>query len=464
MSDPPRILLSGRWVDLSGRVEMKFEAKLDVDLVALEAEGEVSCLLSLEAPVPVAHDERPAETLVLVVDNSGSMSGSRIQAVQTALHTLVDRLKPQDKFGVVTFNSQARVHIPLRTMADHQLATVHALIDAVDAAGSTDLSAGLLMGWSEARRHLSETGASVLLLSDGHANQGIMDRDQLGELTSQARQDRLTTTTIGIGSGYDETLLSELATHGSGSHRFAFTDDDAISVVSEEAGDLLNKSIVNTVVRVSPTAADLISSISTFQSLPQWFETRPDGLPELVIPLGDLYSGEKRELLLKITLPALNEKRQYQLANIQIDYVSLPELLQQSTRWPIFVNVVPGEELVDQTPNPEVTTARLLAENTQAKKEEAETLHRGQAEQASRMMSDRASFLRAKLGELGDATDAELKKRILDEVEYAEKMARSALEQDPLLMRKSMMEDYSREVQGRNDFSRKERSRNKRDF
>lgn len=443
---------------------MKFDAKLDVDLIALETEGEVFCLLSLEAPVPLVQEERPAETLVMVVDRSGSMSGSRIGGVQTALHTLVDRLKPQDTFGVLTFNDQAQVHIPLRAMADHQVPSLHALIDAIDTSGTTDLSAGLLLGWSEARRHLSATGASVLVLSDGHANQGIVDLDQLGGLASQARQDQLTTTTIGIGDGYDETLLSELATHGSGSHRFAFTDDDAIAVVSEEAGDLLNKSIMNTFVRISPTAHDLVSSISTYQSLPQWIETTPSGLPELVIALGDLYAGERREVLLKITLPPLKERRQYQLANIQVDYVALPELLQQTSRWPIHVNVVPGEELVNHTPNPEVITARLLAENTQAKKDAAEALRKGNAEQASRTMLEGADHLRARLSELDETTDAELMARLREEVEYAEKMARATLENDSHLMRKSMIEDVSNDIQGRSDFARRARSRNKRDF
>ena len=89
---------------------MQFTAQLDVDVVALEAEDDVTCLISLTAPVPDSVRERPREALIAVVDRSGSMDGGPIQAVRTALHQLVDRLKPQDRFGVADFDSEALRH------------------------------------------------------------------------------------------------------------------------------------------------------------------------------------------------------------------------------------------------------------------------------------------------------------------------------------------------------------------
>ena len=50
---------------------MEFTAQLDVDVVALEAEDEVTCLVSLTAPVPDEVADRPGETLIAVVDRSG---------------------------------------------------------------------------------------------------------------------------------------------------------------------------------------------------------------------------------------------------------------------------------------------------------------------------------------------------------------------------------------------------------
>ena len=74
---------------------MEINAKLDVDVVALQAEDEVTCLLTLTAPTPPQTADRPGETLIVVVDRSGSMQGEPLQSVRTALHSLADRLKPR---------------------------------------------------------------------------------------------------------------------------------------------------------------------------------------------------------------------------------------------------------------------------------------------------------------------------------------------------------------------------------
>ena len=45
---------------------MEFTAQLDVDVVALEAEDEVTCLVSLTAPVPDEVADRPGERLIVI--------------------------------------------------------------------------------------------------------------------------------------------------------------------------------------------------------------------------------------------------------------------------------------------------------------------------------------------------------------------------------------------------------------
>jgi Ca-activated chloride channel family protein len=372
---------------------MQFIAQLDIDVLALEAEDDVTCLVSLTAPVPEEIADRPGETLIAVVDRSGSMQGGPIEAVRTALHQLVDRLKPQDRFGVVVFDSAALVQVPTHPMADHNTATVHALIEGITPRGTTDLSGGYLLGLSEARRHISQTGASVILLSDGHANEGITDPAQLGSVAAQARAEGITTTTIGIGQGYDEVLLAEVATQGSGSHRFAYTDDDAIAVVSEEAGDLLSKSILNAVVRIRPSDPAMVDRIGTLHDVPRWIEADADGVKHLVVPLGDLYAGEERQLLLHFPVPALAALGLHELAQIAIEYVALPDIVQEVVSWPVVVNVVPGDEAAGRLPNPIVTSARLLAETTKAKREATQALSQGDVDRAVGLMQGQSQSL-----------------------------------------------------------------------
>jgi Ca-activated chloride channel family protein len=445
---------------------MKLNATLDVDVLALQQDDEVTCLLTFEAPVPADAADRPGETLIVVVDRSGSMSGEPLDAVRSSLHALLDRVKPQDTFGVVTFDNQAAVAVPARPIRDHHLTTVHALIEGIHSGGQTDLAGGYLLGRSEARRNLGATGATVLLLSDGHANAGITDPIQVGRLATGARDERITSSTIGIGSGYDETLLSEVATSGNGSHRFAYTPDDAAAVVSEEAGDLLNKAIVNGFVRIKPTDPALLPGIGTLHNVPRWMETDGDGDEVLVIPLGDLYSGETRELLVHFAVPAVAALGHHQLATFTIDYVTLPDLVAQTITWPIAVNVVPGDEALGRIPDPTVTTARLLAEATQAKKEATEALRQGDSDTAARLMNEQSGRLSAAIHGISDAVPnaTELRSRLGEEKQQLEKLARGAREQDAFSSRKSFMEDVAMESRGRNDAVRRGRTRSKRDF
>ena len=97
----------------------------------------------------------------------------------------LDRVKPQDTFGVVMFDDSAAVAVPARPIRDHHLPTVHQLIEGIHSGGITDLTGGYLLGLSEARRNLGATGATLLLLSDGHANAGITDPAQVGRLAAR---------------------------------------------------------------------------------------------------------------------------------------------------------------------------------------------------------------------------------------------------------------------------------------
>jgi Ca-activated chloride channel family protein len=445
---------------------MKLEAKVDVDVLALQQEDEVTCLVTLQAPTAVGAGDRPGESLVVVVDRSGSMSGRPLTAVRAALHGLVDRIRPQDTFGVVIFDSEAQVAVPARPMSDHHVPTVHGLIEGIHAGGSTNLTGGYLLGLSEARRHLGATGATVLLLSDGQANAGIVDPVKVGALAAQASDERITTGTIGIGAGYDETLLAELATQGRGSHRFAYTPDDATAVVGEEAGDLLAKSIVNAFVRITPTDPAWIDRIGLLHDVRRWVEKGADGVESVVVPLGDMYAGEQRELLVHIDVPALAVLGPQALLTLAIEYVSLPDLQAQTITWPVAVNVVSAEDAAGRVADPSVTSARLLAQATQDKKQATESLLHGDGEQAARLMEESAMRLLAGLDDLPENApeSAPMIARLTEEAEYLQTQARGAREQEAFLARKSLMEDVQMSSTGRSNVERRQRNRSKRQF
>jgi len=204
---------------------MKFSAALDVDLVACEGDDEVTVLLELQAP-DAATTDRPASALQIVLDRSGSMGGAPLEGAKRALAGTVARLAPSDVFGVVTFDDSAQVVVPAAPLTDKQ-----AVIDrimGIRAGGCTDLSSGYLRGLRELKRaSVPAGGATMLVVSDGHVNAGIRDAGEFAGIASKAAAERVVTSTLGYGEGYDETLLSILARAGSGNHVFAADPDTA---------------------------------------------------------------------------------------------------------------------------------------------------------------------------------------------------------------------------------------------
>ncbi len=167
------------------------------------------------------------------------MDGDRLESAKAALIALVERLDPADNLGVVAFDNQVQIVVPAGPLTNK--AAVKQAIAEVDAGGSTDLSAGYLRGLQEARRVCGPAGATLLLVSDGHANAGVVDPVALGKVAAEAHTHRITTSTVGFGLGYDERLLAALAQGGAGNELFAEEADTAIALISGEVDGLLTQ-------------------------------------------------------------------------------------------------------------------------------------------------------------------------------------------------------------------------------
>jgi len=384
---------------------MHLTAHLDVDLLALSTDETVTCLVELTAPTPPEVATRPGQAVVVVLDRSGSMSGEPLAAARDAIADLVRRLSPSDVFGLVTFDSSADVVIPVGRIADRPVAALLDTIARIGPGGTTDLSAGYLMGLREAARALGLapastglSGATVLLLSDGHANAGVVDPVQLGEVAATAQRGATptTTSTLGLGQRYDEVLLAAIARGGSGEHRFAPDTDAASAEFAGLVEDLLGKSVTGALLRIRPTAgrpADPatgraavpapVDHITVHGSLPTW----PDG-DHVAVNLGDLYSSEQRQVLVGLRVPALATLGTAVVAELELAYTSLPDLELHTVTLPVSVNVVPGDEARGRVPDPRVSIARLLLDADEAKRTASEQLRHGDVDAARSALAD----------------------------------------------------------------------------
>ena len=288
---------------------MKIDVSLDVNLLAVQQDEELTALVELTAPSAKAEEQRAPCALVVVLDRSGSMAGDRLDGAKQALTSLVTRLRPDDVFGLVVFDTGVDLIVPASRLGDK--AGVIRRINQVSPGGCTDLAAGYLRGLQEARRVAGDNSATVLLISDGHANAGLTDADQLADIAAAAAGERVSTSALGFGLGYDETLLSAIARGGRGNELFAEDADAAGALIAGEVDGLLSQSIqaASLLVRMSPH----VRGVRVVNDTPSAMVD--DGL---LIELGGFYADEVRKLLMTFSIPGISGLGLAEVATLEL--------------------------------------------------------------------------------------------------------------------------------------------------
>ncbi|WP_433054082.1 YfbK domain-containing protein [Dactylosporangium sp. CS-033363] len=163
-----------------------------------------------------AGGERPDAALTFVVDVSGSMSEpGKLDLVQRGLHTLVGQLRPTDSVAIVSYSDKAQLLRPMTAVRERE--SLDQSIDRLKVSGSTNLEAGLRMGYDTARKGFRNSATNrVILLSDGLPNVGTTDSSALVKEIQEAASKQITLLGVGVGSDYGDRFMEQLADKGDG--------------------------------------------------------------------------------------------------------------------------------------------------------------------------------------------------------------------------------------------------------
>ena len=103
------------------------------------------------------------------------------------------------------------------------------VIEQLQPGGSTNLEAGLRLGYDLARESLTENGIDrVVLASDGVANVGLTDPESILGAIERDAQAGIELVSVGVGMGnYNDTLLEQLADQGDGFYAYVNVLDEA---------------------------------------------------------------------------------------------------------------------------------------------------------------------------------------------------------------------------------------------
>lgn len=262
--------------------------------------GSVRYLIAdLSAEGETAQREVPALNLALAVDISGSMAGDKIDAARRAALAVVEALTAQDRLSLVAFDNKAELLLDARPMDEAGRAAAGSAIRGLTDRGGTNLFDGWLLAAERVASAMAVDPAAshrVLLLSDGHANDGLTDRGEIAGHVGALLERGVLTSALGIGDGYDEQLLGAIAEAGGGSLHDAAGGTEVAEVVLGELQEGRAALLERVTLRVSVPAnlrAELVGV---------WAHAALPGVLEVMV--GKLLPGQIKRVVVRLHGPA----------------------------------------------------------------------------------------------------------------------------------------------------------------
>ena len=328
--------------------------------------------------------DRTPVNVSLVLDKSGSMSGTKIAKAKEAAIWAVRRLDSKDIVSVVVYDSTVRVLVPATKLTDKE--AVCRKIQEISANGSTALFAGVSKGAAELRKFIDRNRVNrVILLSDGLANVGPRTPSALGELGSSLIKEGISVSTMGLGLGYNEDLMAQLARRSDGNHIFIekaedlakvfnFEFDHVLSVVAQEVAITINISPEIRPVRVLGREAEI------------------NGRP-VIVHLNQLYSEQEKYVILEVELPVTKAGQTRKIAQVDVSYANMETKTTDRLSSTVSVNFDSSEDVVQRKTNAAVMTECVLQIANEQNKLATALRDKGDVAGARRLLEANGKYL-----------------------------------------------------------------------
>jgi Ca-activated chloride channel family protein len=200
----------------------------------------------------------------------------------------------------------------------------------------------------------------------------------------------ITTSTVGVGDGYDDTLLRAMADAGGGNAWYIERPDQSDDVLAEELGNLLSVSAQGLTVKLV-----LDEAVTMVVMHSDWPTTTP-ATGTFHFDLGDLYAAEPKPLLLELFVPlarlALLEADVKPIATLSVsaDVITATGGVEHRVSHLPIASSLDGQQRME----PEIEMAVLLAHAAKAREEAARLQRAGEADMAERVMREASAQFR----------------------------------------------------------------------
>jgi Ca-activated chloride channel homolog len=244
--------------------------------------------------LPPADNQRLPVNLSVVIDRSGSMGGDKLANALEAARFLVNQLNEQDYISIVAYDDGVMVPFASTTVKNKE--KILAAINSIAVAGSTNLCGGMMEGYQQCRSTWQSGRVNkVLLLSDGLANVGIVDTEEIARIAhNQDHQNAIAISTFGIGIDYNEDLMTKIAESGNGNYYFIEKANVIPNIFEKELNGLLKVVAQNVRLEIDvPKGVILNKAFGNSYILENG---------KAIVNLRDLYANEKKAVMLRFSI------------------------------------------------------------------------------------------------------------------------------------------------------------------
>lgn len=265
-------------------------------------------ILSLSAisfGAPIGDLDSETLAISLVIDTSGSMRQTDPQRLrQSVAEVFIDYLNPEDYLGIITFNSEVDLVIPMQNLEDDWIRDdmKESLSESIEGVRDTDYQAALDQANNQLQGLNDENPRKIIIfLTDGQPDPDPANMDQdhmatymdeLWETVSIIGSNQFPVYSIGFTDDLDIQVLNRIASETNGSVRI-YEDVDALD---ENLIQLLQsrESIVQELLEPQDPVSDLRPGLKPRIVSEFWFSNRGYRTGHEVLASGSLMAGNLR--------------------------------------------------------------------------------------------------------------------------------------------------------------------------
>jgi len=352
--------------------------------VASDGASTLDLLITVRSPEQAAASkkQRPPLNLALVIDRSGSMAGRKLSNARKAARFLAGELTTRDRLAIVAFDDEAQVVVPSTPVTDPQ--PFIAAINTIHSGSSTALFDGWLSGAMQVAEHLDPTQLNrVLLLSDGQANQGLTNQKAIAAKVAGLTARGISTSSFGLGDGFDEDLMGAIASSGDGTLAFIESPAQLADLYTSELQGLASTHGKRVSIGIrTKNGAELLDLLNDLEATEQGNFQLPN-----------LRAGQELNVGMRLQIPAWAPNQEIASVRLAWDAPGMGERLELMAH--LLLPVITAAELAGLDTDPAVAEQLAVLEANRARRRAIEQLDRGDITGAELSLNGASSLFSA---------------------------------------------------------------------